>query len=84
MAWAGGPKTMEKIAQAEGRAAAAETRAAAAEARAAAAQAKRDAKDPFMNFKPGSDFKRGGAVKMTASSRADGIASRGKTKCKMY
>jgi len=84
MAWAGGPKTMEKIAQAEGRAAAAETRAAAAEARAAAAQAKRDAKDPFMNFKPGSDFKRGGAVKMTASRRGDGIASRGKTKCKMY
>jgi hypothetical protein len=36
----------------------------------------------------GEDFslgmKRGGAVKMTASSRADGIASRGKTKCKMY
>jgi len=34
-------------------------------------------------------MKRGGAVKMasggmTASSRADGIASRGKTKCKMY
>jgi len=84
MAWAGGPKTMEKIAQAEGRAAAAETRAAAAEARAAAAQAKRDAKDPFMNFKPGSDFKRGGAVKMTASRRGDGIATRGKTKCKMY
>jgi hypothetical protein len=77
MAWAGGPKTMEKIAQAEGRAA-------AAEARAAAAQAKRDAKDPFMNFKPGSDFKRGGAVKMTASRRGDGIATRGKTKCKMY
>jgi hypothetical protein len=77
LAHAGGPKMMDKVAQAE-------ARAAAAEARAAAAQAKRDAKDPFMNFKPGSDFKRGGAVKMTASSRADGIATRGKTKCKMY
>lgn len=36
----------------------------------------------------GDDFslgmKRGGAVKMTASRRGDGIASRGKTKCKMY
>jgi len=38
----------------------------------------------------GNPMKKGGAVKkmasggMTASSRADGIASRGKTKCKMY
>jgi len=81
-AMAGGPKMMDKVAQAE-------ARAAAAEARAAAAEAKRNAKDPFMNFKPGSDFKRGGAVKMasggmTASRRGDGIASRGKTRCKMY
>ncbi len=81
-AWAAGPKGMDKIAQAE-------ARAAAAEARAAAAEAKRNSKDPFMNFKPGSDFKRGGAVKMasggmTASRRGDGIASRGKTRCKMY
>jgi hypothetical protein len=30
------------------------------------------------------NFRKGGAVKMTASRRADGIASRGKTKCKMY
>ncbi len=82
LAHAGGPKMMDKVAQAE-------ARAAAAEARAAAAEAKRNAKDPFMNFKPGSDFKRGGAVKMasggmTASRRGDGIASRGKTRCKMY
>jgi hypothetical protein len=82
LAHAGGPKMMDKVAQAE-------ARAAAAEARAAAAQAKRDAKDPFMSFKPGSDFKRGGMTKMAsggmaASRRGDGIASRGKTKCKMY
>jgi len=82
LAHAGGPKMMDKVAQAE-------ARAAAAEARAAAAETKRNAKDPFMNFKPGSDFKRGGAVKMasggmTASRRGDGIASRGKTRCKMY
>jgi hypothetical protein len=38
----------------------------------------------------GEPLKKGGAVKkmasggMTASKRADGIASRGKTKCKMY
>jgi hypothetical protein len=38
----------------------------------------------------GDDYKRGGKVKkmasggMTASKRADGIATRGKTKCKMY
>lgn len=38
----------------------------------------------------GSSYKKGGATKkmasggMTASRRADGIASRGKTKCKMY
>jgi hypothetical protein len=38
----------------------------------------------------GRPMKKGGAVKkmasggMTASKRADGIASRGKTKCKMY
>lgn len=81
-AWAAGPKGMDKIAQAE-------ARAAAAEARAAAAEAKRNSKDPFMSFKPGSDFKRGGMTKMasggmTASRRGDGIASRGKTKCKMY
>ena len=81
-AWAAGPKGMDKIAQAE-------ARAAAAEARAAAAEAKRNSKDPFMSFKPGSDFKRGGMTKMasggmTASRRGDGIASRGKTRCKMY
>lgn len=40
--------------------------------------------------KAAAPFKRGGSVKkmakggMTASSRADGIASRGKTRCKMY
>jgi hypothetical protein len=40
--------------------------------------------------KEDSGMKRGGKVKkmasggMTASRRADGIASRGKTKCKMY
>jgi hypothetical protein len=38
----------------------------------------------------GNAMKKGGKVKkmasggMTASSRADGIASRGKTKCKIY
>lgn len=106
-AWAGGPKAMDKIAQAEGRAAAAEARAAQAAAKKKAAQAKRDAKDPVMNARPGADkartaskyetdepidisfgYKRGGAVKKfakggsvsSASSRADGIAIRGKTK----
>ena len=57
---------------------------------AAAAQAKETAEavaraNKFNSF----SFKRGGAVKMasggmTASRRGDGIASRGKTKCKMY
>lgn len=106
-AWAGGPKAMDKIAQAEGRAAAAEARAAQAAAKKKAAQAKRDAKDPVMNARPGADkarpaskyetdepmnisfgYKRGGVVKKfakggsvsSASSRADGIAIRGKTK----
>lgn len=106
-AWAGGPKAMDKIAQAEGRAAAAEARAAQAAAKKKAAQAKRDAKDPVMNARPGADkakpaskyetdepidisfgYKRGGTVKKfakggsvsSASSRADGIAIRGKTK----
>lgn len=54
-AWAGGPKAMEKIAQAEGRAAAAEARAATAAAKKKAAQAKKDAKDPVMNARPGAD-----------------------------
>lgn len=54
-AWAGGPKAMDKIAQAEGRAAAAEARAAQAAAKKKAAQAKRDAKDPVMNARPGAD-----------------------------
>jgi hypothetical protein len=109
MAWAGGPRAMEKIAQVEGRAAQAETKAAAAAARKKAAQAKKDAKDPVMSARPGADkakaqskykyetdeampssfgYKKGGAIKKfakggsvsSASSRADGIAIRGKTK----
>jgi hypothetical protein len=43
------------------------------------------------NREAGIKFKKGGAVKKmasggvtSASKRADGVASRGKTKCKMY
>jgi len=104
-AWAGGPRSMEKIAEVEGRAA-------AKEAAAARAQAAKDAKDPVMNARPGekpgynyegdaalppsSGYKRGGnvkrmakggltskPVKSSASSRGDGIASRGKTRGKI-
>lgn len=44
---------------------------------------------PYMKDEAGNDMKRGGAVKKmasggTASSRADGIAQRGKTRGKMY
>jgi hypothetical protein len=65
-------------------------------AKEAAAQAAREAKtlnpNAWMAGPKGmaENFRKGGAVKkmasggMTASSRADGIASRGKTKCKMY
>lgn len=54
-AWAGGPKTMDKIAQVEGKAAQAQTKAAQAAAKKKAAQAKKDAKDPVMNERPGAD-----------------------------
>jgi hypothetical protein len=54
-AWAGGPKTMDKIAQVEGKAAQAQTKAAQAAAKKKAAQAKKDAKDPVMNARPGAD-----------------------------
>jgi hypothetical protein len=67
-------------------------------AKEAAAQAAREAKtlnpNAWLAGPKGmaENFRKGGAVKtkkmasggMTASSRADGIASRGKTKCKMY
>jgi hypothetical protein len=36
------------------------------------------------NFRKGGKVKKMASGGMTASSRADGIASRGKTKCKMY
>ena len=54
-AWAAGPKGMEKIAKAEGKAVATEARAATAAAKKKAAQAKKDAKDPVMNARPGAD-----------------------------
>jgi|APGre2960657373_1045057.scaffolds.fasta_scaffold81571_1 hypothetical protein len=84
MAWAGGPKMMEKVSAQEAQV----VRAAQAAARKKAAQAKKDAKDPVLNAKPGADMKKGGAVKKyakggsvsSASSRADGCAIRGKTK----
>ena len=47
-------------------------------------------KKPYMPEEVDMGYKKGGKVKkmasggMTASKRADGIASRGKTKCKMY
>lgn len=47
-------------------------------------------KKPYMPEEVDMGFKKGGKIKkmasggMTASRRADGIASRGKTKCKMY
>jgi hypothetical protein len=65
-------------------------------AKEAAAQAAREAKtlnpNAWLAGPKGmaENFRKGGAVKkmasggMTASKRADGIASRGKTKCKMY
>jgi hypothetical protein len=82
LAHAGGPKMMEKIAAQEGRAI-------EAEARAAAAQAAREAKtlnpNAWLAGPKGmaENFRRGGAVKMTASRRGDGIASRGKTRGKI-
>jgi hypothetical protein len=47
-------------------------------------------KDKPSEYRGDDAFKRGGKVKkmasggMTASRRADGIATKGKTKCKMY
>jgi hypothetical protein len=47
-------------------------------------------KDKPSEYRGDDEYKRGGRVKkmasggMTASKRADGIATRGKTKCKMY
>jgi hypothetical protein len=47
-------------------------------------------KDKPSEYRGDDEFKRGGRVKkmasggMTASKRADGIATKGKTKCKMY
>ena len=82
LAHAGGPKMMEKIAAQEGRAI-------EAEARAAAAQAAREAKTMNPNAwlagpkGMAENFRRGGAVKITASRRGDGIASRGKTRGKI-
>jgi len=82
LAHAGGPKMMEKIAAQEGRAI-------EAEARVAAAQAAREAKtlnpNAWLAGPKGmaENFRRGGAVKMTASRRGDGIASRGKTRGKI-
>ena len=40
--------------------------------------------DDFTVMKKGGKVKKMASGGMTASSRADGIASRGKTKCKMY
>ncbi len=51
MAWAGGPRMMEKVSNQEAQV----VRAAAAAAKKKAAQAKRDAKDPLMNARPGAD-----------------------------
>ena len=54
-AWTGGPKAMDKIAQAEEKAARAASAAAKKKASVTKAQAKRDAKDPVMNARPGAD-----------------------------
>jgi hypothetical protein len=51
MAWAGGPKMMEKVSAQEAQV----VRAAQAAAKKKAAQDKRDAKDPLMNARPGAD-----------------------------
>jgi hypothetical protein len=96
MATAGRAQRGYNAAQAARRSAEGMSPAEALAAKEAATQAAREAKtlnpNAWMAGPKGmaENFRKGGAVKkmasggMTASSRADGIASRGKTKCKMY